>query len=99
MAAMTARSSHTFIGSKQRARLARKDKPIAITATARELARLMYLMVTRGEEYVEHGMEVYEKRRLNRTFANLGRRAKQLGYELVQIAENDEEKKPAKSAA
>ena len=56
-------------------------------------------MVTRGEEYVEQGMEVYEKRRLNRTFANLGRRAKQLGYELVQIVENDQEQEPAGSAA
>ena len=65
MAAMTARSSQTFIGAKHRARLARKDKPVAITATARELACLIYLMVTRGEEYVEQGMEVYEKRRLN----------------------------------
>ena len=94
-----ARSSQTFIGAKHRARLARKDKPVAITATARELACLIYLMVTRGEEYVEQGMEVYEKRRLNRTFANLDRRAKQLGYQLVQIVENDEEQEPARPAA
>ena len=99
MAAMTARSSQTFIGAKHRARLARKDKPVAITATARELAWLIYLMVTRGEEYVEQGMEAYEKRRLNRTFAHLGRRAKQLGYQLVQIAENDREQEVAESAA
>ena len=99
MSAMTARRSQTFIGAKHRARLARKDKPVAITATARELACLIYLMVTRGEEYVEQGMEVYEKCRLNRTFANLGRRAKQLGYELVQIVENDQEQEPARSAA
>ena len=58
MAAMTARSSQTFIGAKHRARLARKDKPVAITATAREIAWLIYLMVTRGEEYVEQGMEI-----------------------------------------
>ena len=99
MAAMTARSSKTFIGAKHRARLARKDKPVAITATTRELACLIYLMVTRGEKYVEKGMEAYEKRRLNRTFANLGRRAKQLGYELVQIAANDEDQRLARSAA
>ena len=99
MAAMTARSSQTFIGAKHRARLARKDKPVAITATARELACLIYLMSTRGEEYVEQGMEIYEQRRLNRTFAHLDRRAKQLGYQLVQIAENDREQEGAKSAA
>ena len=33
MAAMTARSSQTFIGVKHRARLARKDKPVAITVS------------------------------------------------------------------
>ena len=99
MAAMTARSSQTFIGAKHRARLARKDKPVAITATARELACLIYLMITRGEEYVEQGMEIYEQRRLNRSFAHLDRRAKQLGYQLVQIAENDREQEVAKSAA
>ena len=99
MAAMTARSSQTFIGAKHRARLARKDKPVAITATARELACLIYLMITRGEEYVEQGMEIYEQHRLNRSFAHLDRRAKQLGYQLVQIAENDREQKVAKSAA
>ena len=99
MAAMTARSSQTFIGAKHRARLARKDKPVAITATARELACLIYLMITRGEEYVEQGMEIYEQRRLNRSFAHLDRRAKQLGYQLVQIAENDREQRVAKSAA
>ncbi len=56
-------------------------------------------MVTRAEESVEQGMEAYEKRRLNRAFAHLGRRAKQLGYQLVQIAENKEEQELAKSVA
>ena len=50
MAAMTARRSQTFIGARHRARLARNDAPVAITATARELACLIYLMVTRGED-------------------------------------------------
>ena len=53
MAAMAARTSQTFIGAKHRARLTRKDKAVAITATARELACLIYLMVTRGDGYVE----------------------------------------------
>ena len=40
MAAMAARRSETFIGAKHRARLARMDTPVAIKATARELACL-----------------------------------------------------------
>ena len=59
MAAMAARRSQTFIGAKHRARLARMDTPVAITSTARELACLIYLMVTRGEEYVEKGIDAY----------------------------------------
>ena len=53
MAAMAARRSETFIGAKHRARLARMDTPVAIKATARELACLIYLMVTEGQKYVE----------------------------------------------
>lgn len=90
MAAMSARKSQTFVGAKHRARLARKDTPVAITATARELACLIYLMVTRGEEYVEKGMDAYEKRRIDRTLANLHRKARSLGYQLVQPAEDQE---------
>ncbi len=41
-------------------------------------------MVTRGEGYVEKGMDAYEKRRIDRTFANLTRKARTLGYRLVQ---------------
>ena len=90
MAALSARRSQTFIGAKHRARLARKDAPVAITATARELACLIYLMVTQGEAYVEKGMEAYEKRRIDRTLSNLHRKARALGYQLVQPAEDQE---------
>ena len=79
MAAMAARRSQTFIGAKHRARLARMDTPVAIKATARELACLVYLMVTEGQEYVEQGIGAYEKRRLNRKFAHLDRQARKLG--------------------
>ena len=90
MAAMSARRSQTFIGARHRARLARKDAPVAITATARELACLIYLMVTRGEAYVEKGMEAYEKRRMDRTISNLHRKARALGYQLVQPVEEQD---------
>ena len=97
MAAMTARRSQTFIGARHRARLARKDAPVAITATARELACLIYLMVTRGEDYVEKGIDTYEKRRINRTFTHLKRKARQLGFQLVQTVENAEVANAVKS--
>lgn len=99
MSAMSARNSQTFIGAKHRARLARMDKAVAITATARELACLIYLMVTQGEEYAENGMEAYEERRINRSFSRLHRQAHKLGYKLVRLNDNEEKTGAAKSAA
>ena len=90
MAAMAARRSETFIGAKHRARLARMDTPVAIKATARELACLIYLMVTEGQEYVEQGIGAYEKRRLNRKFAHLDRQAQKLGLQLVPKTQGEE---------
>ena len=90
MAAMAARRSETFIGAKHRARLARMDTPVAIKATARELACLIYLMVTEGQEYVEQGIDAYEKRRLNRKFAHLDRQAQKLGFQLIPKTQGEE---------
>ena len=94
MAAMAARRSQTFIGAKHRARLARMDTPVAIKATARELACLVYLMVTEGQEYVEQGIGAYEKRRLNRKFAHLDRQAQKLGFQLVPKMQGEEKQNP-----
>ena len=99
MSAMSARNSQTFIGAKHRAFLARMDTAIAITATARELARLIYLMVTQGEEYVEKGMEAYEERRQNRRYSRLDRQAQRLGYKLIRLNNSDEETRVTQSAA
>ena len=85
--------------ARHRGRLARKDAPVAITATARELACLIYTLITRGEEYVERGIEAHEQRRVDRTVSNLGRRAKQLGYQLVRMPEDTDETPGAQSMA
>ena len=99
MAAMAARRSETFIGAKHRARLARMDTPVAIKATARELARLIYLMVTEGQEYAEQGIGAYEKRRLNRKFAHLDRQARKLGFQLVPKTQGEGKQNPIRSIA
>ncbi len=99
MAAMAARRSETFIGAKHRGRLARMDTPVAIKATARELACLVSLMVTEGQEYVEQGIDAYERQRLNRKFAHLDRQARKLGLQLVPAPQNDKTKNTMPSAA
>jgi transposase len=83
-AAANARRSHTFIGAAHRARLAKMDKAQAIKATAHHLARLIYLMLTRGQEYVEKGIDTYEADRRERQLRHLRRKAEQLGFRVVE---------------
>lgn len=85
-AAFNARRSETFIGSSHRARLARMDTAKATKATAHQLARLIYAMLTQGQPYVEKGMDEFEARRHDRQIRALQRKAHQFGMELVEAA-------------
>jgi transposase len=82
VAAASARNSKSFIGASHRSRLSRMDTAKAVKATAHQLARLIYAMLTRGEEYVEHGMAQLEDERRERQLHNLKRQARALGLEL-----------------
>ena len=75
----SARCSQSFIGAAHRARLIRLDKGRANKAIAHQLARLIYAMLTRGEDYVERSMDEFENQRRARQLKNLKRRAHQLG--------------------
>jgi transposase len=66
---------------------ARLGAPKAITATAHKLARLVYSMLKHGTAYVRQGMDEYEQQYRDRMVKNLTRRAKTLGYTLVQTPE------------
>lgn len=54
------------------------DAAKAVKATAHQLARLVYAMLTRGEEYVACDIAEWEAERRDRTIANPRRRAKTL---------------------
>ena len=82
-AAANARNSQTFIGAAHRARLARMDTPAAIKATAHHLARLIYMMLTRGEAYTERGIEAFEAKTREKQLHALRRKAAQLGATIV----------------
>ena len=84
MAAVNAGRSQSFIGAAHRARLRRLDKPRAVKATAQQLARLIYLMLTRGEQYVERGIEQFEANSRDRQVQNLKRNARKLGFALSE---------------
>lgn len=85
-AAASARRSNSFIGASHRARLARMDSSPAIKATAHQLARIIYAMLTRGQPYVEEGIEAFEARRHDRQLRALQRKAHKLGLVLVHAA-------------
>ena len=83
MAATSARSNRSAIGAAHRRRLARMDTAKAVKATAHQLARLVYAMLTRGEEYVARDLAAWEAERRDRTIANLQRQARRFELALV----------------
>ena len=86
LAAAALRTSQSALGAYYRRLCARMDKPKAVTAAAHKLARLIYAMLTKGEEYTDRGQAYYEERYRQRVVANLNRRAQQLGLQVVPVA-------------
>ncbi|MGO4325422.1 transposase, partial [Pseudomonas sp. KB_12] len=82
-AASSARTDKSFIGASHRARLARMDTACAIKATAHQLARLIYAMLTKGQPYVAQDMDEYEAKSRDRQLRALQRKATKLGVRLV----------------
>lgn len=80
MAAMSLSRSGSALGAFYRRMCARMDKPSANTATAHKLARMVYFMLTRGEDYVDQGQQHYEEQQRQRSVAALKRRAAALGF-------------------
>ena len=87
MAAANLRTSQSALGAYYRRLCARMDKPRAVTACAHKLARLIYTLLTKGEEYVDQGQAQYEERYRQRVVKTLTKRAEQLGFQLVPVAE------------
>jgi transposase len=87
LAAAALRTSQSALGAYFRRMCARMDKPKAITATAHKLARLIYTMLTKGEEYTDQGQDYYEERYRERVLRQLSKRAQALGMTLVPTAQ------------
>jgi len=83
LAAAALRSSHSALGAYFRRLCSRMDKPKAVTAAAHKLARLIYTMLTKGEEYTDQGQDYYEERYRERVLRQLSKRAQKLGMKLV----------------
>jgi hypothetical protein len=95
MAAFTLLRSKSALGAYFRRQRSRLGAPKAITATAHKLARLVYSMLKHGTAYVDEGQKQYEERYRTRVVQNLKRKAKELGYALVETVEKQPKPEPA----
>ncbi len=86
LTAAALRSSKSVLGAYYRRMCARMDKGKAVTAAAHKLARLIYLMLTKGQEYTDQGQMYYEERYRERVVRNLNKKAAELGMQLVPCA-------------
>ncbi|MBE2244205.1 MAG: hypothetical protein IAE86_15730 [Burkholderiaceae bacterium] len=87
LSAAALRTSQTALGARYRRLCAgHMDKPKAVTAAAHKLARRIYAILTKVEEYTDRGQAYDEERYRQRVVANLNRRAQQLGLQVVPIA-------------
>ena len=85
MAALSLRHSSTALGAYYRTIARRAKGDVAVFATARKLATLIYRLLRWGQPYVDEGAEAYEKRYQETRIRGLTARAKELGYQLTPI--------------
>jgi transposase len=85
MARSLARSKDMALGGFYRRMAARRGGLVAIIATARKLAVLIWQTIVKGLAYVEEGLKRYEERVLQTKHQTLKRLAKQLGVALLPI--------------
>lgn len=77
---------HTWLASFYRRIRAKRGAKVAIKATAYKLAKLIYLVLTKGWEYVEQGIAKYEQRMREMQVKALHKLAKNLNYVLLPKA-------------
>jgi transposase len=85
MSAMVLGRTSTALGAYYRRIAYRVGKPKAITATARKLAILVYKTLKGEMSYADPGERDYERRHRERTLRNVRKRARNLGFGLVNL--------------
>src|SRR5437763_6650192 len=83
MAAVTLRNSATALGAYYRKIARRLGGDVAVFATARKLAALIYRLLRWGQPYVDEGVAAFEARYQHQRLGRLTATAKELGYQLV----------------
>jgi hypothetical protein len=89
LAANSLRRSKSWLGQKFRGLLIRKEAAKAITAMAHKLARIVYALLTKGENYVAKGAKELEEKARAARIRSLESNAKSLGFQLVEKPVNE----------
>jgi transposase len=84
MSSVAAKRSDTSLGAHIRRLCGRSDNSKGIKAGAHKLATIIYHMCKNGWQYYEKGAEHNEKMHAEKTLIGLHKKAKILGYKLVQ---------------
>jgi transposase len=84
MAALSLRHSQTALGAYYRKIARRIAGDVAVFATARKLATLIYRLLRWGQQYVDEGVVAFEKRYQESRIRSLQAKAQELGYQLIQ---------------
>ena len=77
------RTSKTALGAYYRQTARRLGPDVAVFATARKLATLVYRLLRWGQPYVDEGAEAYERRNQEGRVKRLTATAKSLGFQLM----------------
>jgi transposase len=85
MGAQGLHRSQSFLGDYFRRMKSRMGSPKAMTAAAHKLARIVYHMVTKQQEYDATVFQEQERRTQDRKRAKLDAQAKELGLQLVPV--------------
>ncbi len=84
LSAMSLWRSQSYLGNYYRRKRAKNGAPSAITDTAHKLARIMYHLVKTGEQFDESVFNTQEEFHQKRTLKNLAKRARRMGFQLVE---------------
>jgi len=86
MAAESLSRSDSYLGARYRRFRGRMDGRKAVKAMAHYLARLVYRLLTKGQDYIDRGAAYFENKRAEREIVGLKRKAAELGMQLVPVA-------------
>lgn len=86
MAALSLRHSQTALGAYYRKIAQRIGGDVAVFATARKLATLIYRLLRWGQTYVDEGAAAFEARYQQQRLRSLAAKVKELGYQLSPLS-------------